>query len=100
MKKYRRKVAFMLLAAVLTASGLLDLRAAQAKAAPLETEGKNIVLGKDVIASSVANGSGSELTVDGEKDQTHQCNSADMKNRAGSDTSRDQEEQIPPVDTD
>ena len=26
MKKYRRKVAFMLLAAVLTASGLLDLR--------------------------------------------------------------------------
>lgn len=48
-----------------------------------------------MIASSVANGSGSELTVDGEKDQTQQCNSADMKNWAGSDTSRDQEEQIP-----
>ena len=71
------------------------------KGSPSGNRGKNIVLGKDVIASSVANGSGSELTVDGEKDQTQQCNSADMKNWAGSDTSRDQEEQIPPpVDTD
>ena len=52
MKKSGRKVTAMLLAAALTVSGLPGLLAAEAEAAPLETVGNNLVLGKDVIASS------------------------------------------------
>lgn len=95
MKKSGRKVTAMLLAAALTVSGLPGLLAAEAEAAPLETVGNNLVLGKDVIASSTANNAGPELAVDGVKDQAQQWNSADMKSWAASDTSRDGEEQTP-----
>lgn len=96
MKKRGRKVTAMLLAAVLTVSGLPGLRASEAEAATLETEGKNLVLGKDVIASSTANGAGPELAVDGVKDQTQQWNSADMKDwGAASGTEKDEEDQTP-----
>ena len=95
MKKSGRKVTAMLLAAALTVSGLPGLLAAEAEAAPLETVGKNLVLGKDVIASSTANNAGPELAVDGVKDQPQQWNSDDMKSWTASDTSRDEEEQTP-----
>ena len=95
MKKSGRKATAMLLAAALTVSGLPGLLAAEAEAAPLETVGKNLVLGKDVIASSTANNAGPELAVDGVKDQAQQWNSDDMKSWTASDTSRDEEEQTP-----
>ena len=95
MKKSGRKATAMLLAAALTVSGLPGLLAAEAEAAPLETAGKNLVLGKDVIASSTANNAGPELAVDGVKDQAQQWNSDDMKSWTASDTSRDEEEQTP-----
>lgn len=95
MKKGGRKVTAMLLAAALTVSGLPGLLAAEAEAAPLETVGNNLVLRKDVIASSTANNAGPELAVDGVKDQPKQWNSDDMKSWTASDTSRDEEEQTP-----
>lgn len=96
MKKRGRKVTAMLLAAVLTVSGLQGMPAAKAEAAPLETEGKNLVSGKDVIASSTANNAGPELAVDGVTDQTQQWNSADMKDwGAASGTEKDEEDQTP-----
>ena len=95
MKKSGRKATAMLLAAALTVSGLPGLLAAEAEAAPLETAGKNLVLGKEVIASSTANYAGPELAVDGVKDQPQQWNSDDMKNWTASDTSRDEDEQTP-----
>ena len=96
MKKGGRKVTAMLLAAALTVSGLPGLLAAEAEAAPLETVGNNLVLGKDVIASSTANNAGPELAVDGVKDQPQQWNSADMKDwGAASGTEKDEENQTP-----
>lgn len=95
MKKSGRKVTAILLAAALTVSGLPGLLAAEAEAAPLETVGKNLVLEKDVIASSTANNAGPKLAVDGVKDQAQQWNSDDMNSWTASDTSRDEEEQTP-----
>ena len=95
MKKGGRKVTAMLLAAALTVSGLPGLLAAEAEAAPLETVGNNLVLRKDVIASSTANNAGPELAVDGVKDQAKQWNSDGMKSWEASDTSRDEDEQTP-----
>lgn len=96
MKKGGRKVTAMLLAAALTVSGLPGLLAAEAEAAPLETVGNNLVLRKDVIASSTANNAGPELAVDGVKDQPQQWNSADMKDwGAASGTEKDEENQTP-----
>lgn len=95
MKKGGRKVTAMLLAAALTVSGLPGLLAAEAEAAPLETVGNNLVLGKEVIASSTANTAGPELAVDGVKDQAKQWNSDDMKSWTASDTSKDEDEQTP-----
>lgn len=96
MKKGGRKVTAMLLAAALTVSGLPGLLAAEAEAAPLETVGNNLVLGKEVIASSTANTAGPELAVDGVKDQAQQWNSDDMKSwGAASGTEKDEENQTP-----
>lgn len=95
MKKSGRKATAMLLAAALTVAGLPGLLAAEAEAAPLETVGNNLVLRKDVIASSTANNAGPELAVNGVKDQAQQWNSDDMKSWTASDTSRDEEEQTP-----
>ena len=95
MKKSGRKATAMLLAAALTVSGLSGLQVAEAKAATPETVGNNLVLGKDVIASSTANTAGPELAVDGVKDQAKQWNSDDMKSWTASDTSKDEDEQTP-----
>ena len=59
------------------------------------TIGENIVLNKETIASSTANGLGPELVVDGNT-AAPQWNSSDMKNwGAASDTSKDEVEQTP-----
>lgn len=95
MKRRKKRLFAFLLAAAMTASGLPLQGAETAEAAP-GTVGENIVLGKEVIASSTANNAGPELTVDGVKDQTQQWNSADMKDWGQApDTGRDEDAQTP-----
>ena len=64
MKRRKKRLFAFLLAAAMTASGLPLQGAETAEAAP-GTVGENIVLGKEVIASSTAINAGPELTVDG-----------------------------------
>lgn len=96
MKKQKRKGISLLLAGILLLSGLTGLASTEAKAEPsLTTVGQNIVRGKSVIASSVANNSGPELAVDGVC-EAPQWNSTDMKNwGAASGNSKDDAEQTP-----
>lgn len=96
MKKREKKAIAFLLASILTVPGLLGLWTEEVKANPVRTAGENIVLNKDVIASSTANNSGPELTVDGVKDRPQQWNSADMKDWGdASGTEKDEDAQTP-----